>query len=271
MKKRIVFTAIPLLIILAIAIPLFACGAKPQTDDIGNDKKQQNIDDSEDIQESGQSYGSFNFLTIDEVLERAIYPLAVAEIEIIDTIPRDTYDKYESDLLFDMSYHVFYNAKAIIYYTDDDFSIKSEHIVFMRFHNGSPNHNSGDKILCTLMSDEEIYGDNYKNIYNPTSIFEIKSVGNKDIVIRKFGAKENLFDLELSSEQKESIISQIRKTDIDSTASDRTDRNDESEEYIAYYDDFIDVFVNYVKSYRENQKKAISDVVIETTEGNENE
>ena len=274
MKRKTILFIPTILIMLSF---LSGCG-----NFVVSQEPQTSITD--EIEQIGQSQFSGGIpLTLDEVLERAIYPLAVAEIEIIDTIPRETYDKYEHELLFDMSYYVFYNAKITVYYTDDNFK-NSEYIVFRHglFNNELKNYNSGDQILCTLMSNEEIYGDNYKNVYNATSIFDIENVDNTNFVIRKAGAKENLFDLELSSVQKENIVSKINEVDlsnskIDNTESDRFGSSfemdfDESENYIAYYDEFKDALVNYVQIYRENEKKVDGDFnAIQTIVTDENE
>jgi hypothetical protein len=106
---------------------------------------------------------------------------------------------------------------------------------------------------------EELYGESHKNVYGSysgsNSIFDIKTVDNADFAIRKFGPEENLFDLELSFTQKENIVSRIQE--FDSSASRNGNSETflaESEMYMAYYDDFKNALVNYVKYYRENDR-----------------
>jgi hypothetical protein len=247
-KQKLILIAA---LFLAMTLILSGCG-----NDVISQEPENNI--SEKNQKTGESSNSSGtLLTLDEVLERANYPLAVAEVEIIDIIPRDTYDKYEHELLFDMSYYVFYNAKVNpVYYADDDFKIENENIIFRRFCvDESQNYTAGDKILCILVYGEAKYGNKYKNIYNPSFVGDIKSVDNEKFIIRQVPPTENLFNMDLSSSKKDNIFNEVSRTNQANSIA----YIEEFERYITYYDDFKDAFVDYVRAYRVNEKKSDND------------
>ena len=201
---------------------------------------------SNEIQISGEGIGCGGAYEMDVFLQLAVHPFAVAEIEIIDTIPCETYGKYELDGIGEMSWYVFYNAKVTnIYYADDNFTKnESENIVFKSGSDEeSHNYTSGDKFICILVSCEESCGsDKYKNVYGSyfgsDNMFDIKNIDGTDYVIRKTDSPENLFDLDLSHSAKENIINKVGIVD---------------EKYITYYDGFADALVGYIKAYNENE------------------
>ena len=246
-KKLILITAL----FLAVILLLSGCG-----NHIVGNEPQNNIPDK--IQGPGTSYNSTWTLTLDEVLDRVNYPFVIAEVEIIDIIPRDTYDKYETELLLEMSNYIFYNAKVnAIYYTDNDSKMDSENIVFRRvYFDEENNYNTGDKVLCILVYGEAKYGTNYKNVYNPSFIGDIKNIDNEKFIIREAPPTENLFNMDLSSSQKDNIVNEVNRRN----QSNSIKYIAESMRYITYYDDFKDAFVDYVRTYRENQKKSDNDL-----------
>ena len=286
MKHKQILTIILLLIIFALVASMFACNGKPAAGTVdGNDNDGVGMTDI--AADSGyQSTGYYRPWTIDEFLEYSKEPLAVAEVEIIDTIPRDTYYKYEHELFSNPTLHVFYNAKVTaIYYTDDDFK-KSENIIFC-----SPsavethNYNFGDKFLCILTGVEDIYYDNpnFKNVYGAYSgrenMYDIKNIDNETYVIRKIHSIENLFELDLPASQKENIVDEINRIDPSYFKSDAEEKFNKSsttdtrefarellrslykdpepansEKYMTYYEDFTDALVNYIIAYRTNEK-----------------
>ena len=90
----------------------------------------------------------------------------------------------------------------------------------------------------------------YGSFSGINSIFDIViSDSGEEMLVRRNGLDENLFNLDISDEEKTQIAGSSGMT-LYMSADENSDSADINDMYIAYQDDFIGKFVDYVKAYQ---------------------
>ena len=175
---------------------------------------------------------------------------AVAEVEIVSIVPRNTYNKYDHpDLFRPISGYIFYNAKITkVYYEDDDF-FESDNIIFLDIiRNESGIFQERNKFIALISSLERDFGETYSGVYssfsNPDVIFSISTISDQEYIIRNADdANKNIFNLDLADSQKETLGL------LKGRGNSRIEEIEVEEVYVAEYDKFAEALTEYVRVF----------------------
>jgi len=286
MKKRFLFTATSILIILAMVVSLLASCGKPI-------ENTPDINDSDDFltdnkNESSSTY-SLGIYTISEILKLinnnadSLF-VALVEVEIKSLIPNDDdeYEKFKYNEYATMNDYSFYNAQVNdIMYKDENINFEKD-IIFSC--DNFTTFNESDKFICILVNFDPLSDNpNLDNVYGAlngeNTIFEIKESNGEKYIIRKYDlVTENEYGLDLAISEKQQlaerldencIISKSERFGNESDYYDKENGDEKSEyKYAAKYDLFVPRLLEDIIAVKNNEY--ISDNrILESTSNNE--